>query len=416
MTANGPNSAKATSGRREHPWPRVPLGELLCKSGEAVALQVDKTYKEITVRLWGRGVALRGERLGGDIAGKTRNVVRRRQFVFSRIDARNGAFGLVPDELDGAVVSSDFPVFNMNEDRLIPEFLDLYAKRRSFAEEARRVSKGTTNRVRLREDGFYRLTIPLPPLPEQKRIVAKVQSLASKIDEARELREGAAAEAAVLIRAASRRLFGDEPARGWVPLSAFVSEIENGRSPQCLPFPAEIGNWGVLKVGAVSFGAYDPRENKALPLGLPYEKRYEVKPGDFLMCRANTKELVGACAIVKKTPPHLLLSDKTFRFHWESSQEVSVEWIDAVLKSPALRHQIEAAASGTSPTMKNISKAKVLALRLPPHDRRQQAAVVKELEHIRDQVAAIVGHQKSTGLGISALTPSILDRAFRGQL
>ena len=101
------------------------------------------------------------------------NVARSRQFVLSRIDARNGALGLVPDSLDAAVVSSDFPVFNMNEDRLVPEFLGLYAKRRSFAEEARRVSEGTTNRVRLKEDGFYRLTIPLPPLPEQKRIVAK---------------------------------------------------------------------------------------------------------------------------------------------------------------------------------------------------------------------------------------------------
>jgi len=216
----------------QSPWPRVPLGELLCRSEEAVSLQVERTYKEVTVRLWGRGVALRGERLGGEIAGKTRNVVRRRQFVFSRIDARNGAFGLVPDELDGAVVSSDFPAFNPDEDRLLPEFLELYAKRRSFAEEARRVSKGTTNRVRLREDGFYRLTIPLPQLPEQRRIVAKVQSLATKIDEAQELRDQSDTRVAALRAAAEMRLWPDACLANAPTLEDVTTVLSRGRQSE----------------------------------------------------------------------------------------------------------------------------------------------------------------------------------------
>jgi len=72
--------------------------------------------------------------------------------------------------------------------------------------------------------------------------------------------------------------------------------------------------WGVLKVGTVSFGVYQQFENKALPAALEPRPEYEVHSGDFLMSRANTTNLVGVCALVKQTRPKLMLSDKIFRF------------------------------------------------------------------------------------------------------
>ena len=104
-------------------WPMVRLGEVLTKSNESVDLKSDETYREVTIKLWGKGVILRRQATGAGMAASRRMVVRQNQFILSRIDARNGAFGLVPASLDGAVVSNDFPSFILNADKLEPAYL-----------------------------------------------------------------------------------------------------------------------------------------------------------------------------------------------------------------------------------------------------------------------------------------------------
>ena len=135
----------------------------------------------MTVRLWGNGVILRDEVSGSEISAAKRYEVKPGQFILSKIDARNGAFGLVPHDLDGAVVSGDFPVFDINLDRLEPKYLEWKSKTGEFVDLCRVASEGTTNRVRLKEDKFLRLSISLPPLPEQRRIVAKIEAWPSRL-------------------------------------------------------------------------------------------------------------------------------------------------------------------------------------------------------------------------------------------
>jgi type I restriction enzyme S subunit len=142
----------------------------------------------------------------------------------------------------------------------------------------------------------------------------------------------------------------------------------------------------------------------------------EVHPGDFIMSRANTLELVGACTFVKKTRPKLMLSDKTFRFVFRDKHKIINKYLDMVLKSPALRKQIEHSASGTSPTMKNISKEKVLALLLPPFMLPEQRRIVGELDALQAEVDALKRLQAETAAELDALLPAVLDRAFKGEL
>ncbi len=99
-------------------FPMVPLGEVLVKSEEKVDIDPGKYYQQVTVRLWGKGVVLRGEIAGANLTGSNQFCVRTDQFILSKIDARNGAFGLVPSALDGAIVSADFPVFTLNNLRI----------------------------------------------------------------------------------------------------------------------------------------------------------------------------------------------------------------------------------------------------------------------------------------------------------
>lgn len=170
-------------------WRVSPLGELLDKSEEWIYLNQLETYKEITVRLWGRGVVLRGQRNGSELSGNRRLRVRTNQFILSRIDARNGAFGLIPHELDGAVVSNDFPVYNVIEDKLLPEYLGWLCRTKPFIEACEQASEGTTNRIRLQEEKFVSIRIPLPPVSEQRQIIERLGRFNHLISEIRNLRK-----------------------------------------------------------------------------------------------------------------------------------------------------------------------------------------------------------------------------------
>ena len=122
------------------PWPTVRLGEVLRRSDETIELQPHVAYRQITVKLWGKGVVLRGILTGAEIAASWQMVARRGQFILSRIDARNGALGIVPPELDEAIVTNDFPVFNIVENRLLPTYFGWMCRTASFVEECKRAT------------------------------------------------------------------------------------------------------------------------------------------------------------------------------------------------------------------------------------------------------------------------------------
>jgi type I restriction enzyme S subunit len=280
-----------------------------------------------------------------------------------------------------------------------------------------RLTTGMGNRrQRVKPEALLTYELPVPPLPEQARIVTRIDRLAARIGEARQLYAERRLALPAILKSARRELIGDEPKPDWIPLRQAILDIENGWSPQCLSQPATKGKWGVLKVGAVSFGSFDPRQNKELPESLQPLPQYEIKSGDFLMSRANTVELVGACALVESTPPRLILCDKIFRFRFGQNNHVEPAFLNHVLKSPALRTQIEAGATGTSPTMRNISKGKIMNLRIPVPAIQEQRRIISILNDLQTRYEELQRSHATTSLELTAMLPSILDRAFKGEL
>ena len=160
-------------------WPRAALAELLIRNQDWINIDPDIDYRQVTVKLWGNGVVLRTTVKGSEIAATSQIRVAARQFIMSRIDARHGAFGLIPKNLDGAVVSQDFPVFTLQEDRLRPEFLNWISKTEWFVNLCRRASEGSTNRVRLKDDRFLQQEIPLPSVGVQDQLIAILDRVAA---------------------------------------------------------------------------------------------------------------------------------------------------------------------------------------------------------------------------------------------
>lgn len=106
---------------------------------------------------------------GSEIGTKRQTVVHAGQFIVSKIDARNGAFVVIPDDLEGAIVTNDFPVFDVDSSKILPQFMVLISTTPQFVEFARKCSSGTTNRKRIDINMFLMQSIPLPKVQEQKK-------------------------------------------------------------------------------------------------------------------------------------------------------------------------------------------------------------------------------------------------------
>jgi type I restriction enzyme S subunit len=149
------------------------IGEFLIKNRNLINIEDDKLYQRVTVKINNNGVFSRDIEEGNKIGTKKQFLARSGQFIISKIDARNGAFGIIPNELDGAIVTNDFPLFNINEKRINPHFLLLITTTKEFIRFAQSCSSGTTNRQRMDIDLFLSQKIPLPSITEQNKIVDK---------------------------------------------------------------------------------------------------------------------------------------------------------------------------------------------------------------------------------------------------
>jgi len=98
-----------------------------------------------------------------------------------------------------------------------------------------------------------------------------------------------------------------------------------------------------------------------------------------LISRANVVRYVGACAYVDATPPQLLLCDKIFRVCFHSDSQLLPRFLAEVMKLHSVREHIEARLTGTSPTMKNISKPALLDIRFPLPDLDAQQRIVDDI-------------------------------------
>ncbi|MCK9607657.1 MAG: restriction endonuclease subunit S [Methylomonas sp.] len=189
----------------------------------------------------------------------------------------------------------------------------------------------------------------------------------------------------------------------WTRLNNLSLHSEAGWSPNCESTPRVCENWGVLKVSAVTWGKFNPEENKALPKALEPKPEYEIMAGDFLISRANTAELVARAVIVPENPPrHLMMSDKIIRFVF--SNKVSAEFINLVNSSDYSRNYYSKVAGGTSSSMKNVSREQIrmLVIALPPlAEQHRIVAKVDELMAICDTLKARITEAQTTQLQLA---------------
>jgi type I restriction enzyme S subunit len=198
-----------------------------------------------------------------------------------------------------------------------------------------------------------------------------------------------------------------------VKLDAVLAYIEAGKSFTCDERPPKPNEVGVLKVSAVSWGEFDEQESKTCRDARRVNSDIQVRVGDFLFSRANTIELVGACVIVKQVSSQLMLSDKTLRLHFAGTPNT---YILCALRSAAGRAEIERLATGNQNSMRNIGQERIREIAIPFPPLPEQREIVRRVEGLfalADQLEERLAKARGQ---VDQLTPSLLARAFRGDL
>ncbi|WP_179317942.1 restriction endonuclease subunit S [Winogradskyella undariae] len=154
-------------------FPLVRIGNFLTRNKTRIEIEDETVYKRVTIRLYNKGVKLRNTEIGKNIGTKKQFLIKKGQFLLSKIDARNGAFGIATDEVDGAIITADFFAYDIDETKIDPLFLVLITTTEQFQKFAQSASSGTTGRQRIDETKFLDVKIPLPTINQQNDLIDK---------------------------------------------------------------------------------------------------------------------------------------------------------------------------------------------------------------------------------------------------
>lgn len=388
-------------------WPKVKLGEVLRHRKEFITIDDLREYRRPRVQLHAQGVVLRDTVVGALIKTKSQQICGAGEFLVAEIDAKVGGFGIVPPELEGSIVSSHYFLFVIDETKLERAFLDFFIRTPSFREQV--AAQGSTNYAAIRPAHVLSYELPLPPLAEQRRVVARIEELAAKIHEARTLRHHASEEADALSYAflKSRRLALLNSPIARVRLGD-VAKVTSGGTP-ARDNPSYWGGdipW--LKTGELLDGDINHAEEHITQSAVENSSAKLFPPDTVLVAlygqgqtRGRTGRLLisattnqACCAVLPK--PNVF--ESRFLQFWLRSLYVD------------LREQSQ---GGAQPNW-NGALIKNLEVAFPPLP--DQRSILAELDNLQTEVDALKRLQAASAAELDALLPALLDRAFKGGL
>jgi len=388
------------------PWPKVKLGEVLTPVRRFEDRVEVTEYPFAGTYSFARGIFVGERKLGSTFSLSKVQRIREGDFVYCKIMAWEGAFGIVPKVADNCVMSGAFVAYEPNTDRIDHKFLDYFFKVPDYWRSIGSQSTGTNVRRRsLHPRQFEKAEIPLPPLAEQRRIVARIEELAAKITEARSLRQQAVEEAEALHFSVLHQYFISE-ASTWMPMAMNDAiEINNklidptvqqfSQLPHISGENIEKGTCRLLPWRTAEADAVKSKNYHFGPNTILYSK---IRP---YLRKAVLVDFSGVCSadiypIQVKSPklePHFI--------KWVLVAEPFTEYANRL--------------SGRT-RMPKLNRKQLFGFAFSHPPLPEQRRIVAELDALQEKVDALKRLQAETAAGLDALLPSILDRAFKGEL
>jgi type I restriction enzyme S subunit len=341
--------------------------------------------------------------------------------VFSKIDARNGALGIVPDAIPKAVITSEYPVLMPDPARLRPAFLGLLLRAQHFRDELQRQASGTSGRKRVTADGFLSIAVPLPGLSEQDALVAAYQDAIARAaaleQEARTIEEaglrafedalGLGCPAALPDRPMLVARFRDLERWSHEGILSSTAQSAAGSSQWPMLRLGSVGKvtYGIqkcpgnrpgnrpgiharpyLRVANVQRGLLDLREIKTINVLDGDMAKLRLEAGDVLLCEGNSADLVGRGAIWGGEIEDCVHQNHILRVRLDRSR-VLPEFVLAVINSAHGQSYFRSKAKQTT-NLASINSREVAGLPLPQAPVQEQRQLLHLLAGNRADATA----------------------------
>jgi len=378
----------------------VLIGELAKQIDRREPVLPDAEYRLLGMHSKIGGPFIRETKKGVEISAQKLNRVQNDDFIYSRLFAWQGSFGLVPEKMDGCYVSNEFPIFQLDTSRVAPDYLVFWFGRPHVQKHVEADCSGSTpgTRNRYKEKYFEKLKVPLPPIEEQCRIVAKIESLAAKIDEARRLREEVQQDAQAMLRSAFQQIIEGAEYRPMAEVAPIVRR------------KVEVEMEGeYLELGVRSFGKGVFHKPTLIGAELDWQKLYRVHAGDLVI--SNIKAWEGAIAVAGEDD-HDRVGSHRYITCVPQEGVTTADFLCFYLLTKEGIERVQAASPGSADRNRTLAMKRLEKIEVPIPDYEKQLW----FNRLQAHASAIQQAQTDNQAELDALLPSILDRAFKGVL
>ncbi|AEF05886.1 restriction endonuclease subunit S [Alteromonas naphthalenivorans] len=359
-----------------------------------------QVYRMLGMRSKIGGPFIRETKSGSEISAAKLNKVKAGDFIYSRLFAWQGSFGLVPEVMDGCYVSNEFPLYELDTSKVIPEYLVYWFGLPHVQKMVEADCSGSTpgTRNRFKEIFFERLDIELPSIEQQKSIVKSIQLLEQKRSAFIDLRSTVLADAQAMLSSAFHKIIEGavyKPISEVAPIVRRQIEITvDGEYPE---------------LGARSFGKGIFHKPTLIGAELDWQKLYTVHSGDLVL--SNIKAWEGAIAAAGDND-HGRVGSHRYITCVPAEGVTTANFLAFYLLTQEGIEQVQAASPGSADRNRTLAMKRLEKIKVPVPDYDKQLW----FNQLQNYVEKIKQAQSENATELEALMPSILDKAFKGEL
>jgi type I restriction enzyme S subunit len=362
---------------RAHGWPEVALSEIAKPVARSIPVVPGRSYRTIGVRWWGEGAYERETIDGSRTAAKTLSLVRQGDLIINKIWVRHGSTAIASGTVDGCSASGEFPTFELN---------------------------------------LEKVQVPLPPVPEQRRVVGRIEDLSHQIYEAQSLRETARNEAAEMMASRERAIWPIKSMEGAPTLESLTSFLARGRQSE-----QGESNHLLIKTQHVQQDHYIPTTLHLAPhIAAKVRPEALVRDRDILIA-CSAAGCLGRVAQYKHDG-RVASTDTHIAIARANPDIVEPDYLYAYLRGAQGQYELRSRERGDWKREKisfrltelNLNDLKKVPVPIP--HRSEQRRIVAQLNELETEVKMLTRLQAQTAQEINALLPSILSQAFEGGL
>ena len=375
-------------------WPVVALGQVAKRVQRSEAPQPGTPYKQIGVRLWGQGAYQRETVDGSETKYPVFYRVQTDDIIVNKIWARNGSVAVVTADLHGSFGSAEFPTYEVDRTVLLPGWFAWFTKTPELWERCDSLSRGTSGQNRLRPERFLEVRIPIPPIDEQRRIVAKLDKVAALAAERSKVIEAAERDAKAMLSNAFRQLIDGAPYRPMAEVAPLVRRPVEIEPDQSYP-----------ELGVRSFGRGTFHKPALDGSKLTWQKLFLIQEDDLVF--SNIKAWEGAFAVAKPED-HNRVGSHRYLTCVPVAGAVTAGFVWFYLQSQEGLEKVAAASPGSADRNRTFGQKALGAIKVPvpPIDRQRW---FDRLQRLINQLEIMRGSARQD---VEALLPSMLHQTF----